>query len=174
MYSPDKHEVKRNYDDLGGELYDLRYRDEQTRKYDAALLLSRSREDELLLDDGCGTGMLLLRLDSPVVGLDISPNLLKTAKDKLKANHNLILGDAEQLPLRDSVFYRVYSITLIQNIPDKEKAVTEMKRVSRPLCKMVIDQMTLRDLLEGAGFNKLCIVGDAGTNDWIVYAEGKQ
>lgn len=180
MHPPDKREVKHNYDELGGRLYDLRYREEQTRKYDAAVVLTMQRDDALLLDDGCGTGMLLQRLDSPVVGLDISPNLLKTAKEKLKTEKDLILGDAEQLPLRDSVFNGIYAITLIQNTPDKAKAVTEMKRVSRPgvkiivtTLKMIIDQIAFKDLLENVGFSKISIVGDAGSNDWIVYAEGE-
>ncbi len=180
MRPPDKREVKQNYDDLGGELYDLRYHEEQTRKYDAVLVLSLPRGDTLLLDDGCGTGMLLQRLDSPVVGLDISPNLLKTAKEKLKTDHHLILGDVEQLPLRDSVFDGVYTITLIQNTPDKAKTVTEIKRVSRSrgkiivtTLKIIIDQMAFKDLLENAGFTKISFVGDAGSNDWIVYAEGE-
>ena len=179
MRPPDKREVKQNYNDLGGGLYDLRYRDEQTRKYDAVLVLALPRGEALLLDDGCGTGMLLQRLDSPVVGLDISPNLLKTAKEKLKTNHSLILGDAEQLPLRDSVFDGVYAITLIQNTLDKANTVTEMKRVSRPggkiivtTLKRIIDQIAFKDLMENAGFLKICFVGDAGSNDWIVYAEG--
>jgi len=180
MRPPDKREVKQNYDDLGGGLYDLRYREEQTRKYDAVLVLALPRGDALLLDDGCGTGMLLQRLDSPVIGLDISPSLLKTAKKKLKTEHNLILGDAEQLPLRDNIFDGVYAITLIQNTPDKAKTVTEMKRVSRPgskvivtALKIIIDQIAFKDLLENAGFLKVYFVGDAGSNDWIVYAEGE-
>jgi ubiquinone/menaquinone biosynthesis C-methylase UbiE len=179
MHPPNKREVKQNYDDLGGGLYDLRYREEQTRKHNAVLVLTMPREDALLLDDGCGTGMLLQRLDSPVVGLDISPHLLKTAKEKIKTEQDLILCDAEQLPLRDSVFDGVYAITLIQNTPDKAKTVTEIKRVSRPgskiivtTLKMIIDQIAFKDLLENAGFSKISIVGDAGSNDWIVYAEG--
>ena len=180
MHPPDKREVKQNYDDLGGGLYDLRYRDEQTCKHDAVLVLTIPRGDALLLDDGCGTGMLLQRLDSPVVGLDISPHLLTTAKEKLKTEQDLILGDAEQLPLRDSVFDGVYAITLIQNTPDKAKTVTEIKRVSRPgakiivtILKIIIDQITFKYLLENAGFLKICYLGDAGSNDWIVYAEGE-
>jgi len=179
MCPPDKHKVKQSYDDLGGGLYDLRYREEQDLKYDAALLLTLPRIDELLFDDGCGTGLLLTRLDSPAVGLDLSPTLLKTAKEKLKVGHNLILGDAEDLPIRDSVFDGVYAITLIQNTPDEAKTVTEMKRVTRPegkiiltTLKVIIEQISLRDLLEDAGFHKISIVGDAGTNDWIAYAEG--
>jgi ubiquinone/menaquinone biosynthesis C-methylase UbiE len=176
--SPDKREVKRNYDQLGGELYDLRYRDEQGRKYDAAFLVTLPRGDDLLLDDGCGTGMLLSRLDSPAVGLDLTPSLLWTAKKKLREDHHLVLGDAEHLPIKDCVFEVVYAITLIQNTPDKRRAVSEMRRVVKThgrilvtALKAVFDPDFLIDLLEEVNLKNVNMIGDAGMNDWIVSTE---
>ena len=116
---------------MGGGLYDLRYREEQDRKYDPALLMSLPREYDLLLDDGCGTGMLMARLDSPTVGLDLTPSFLEAARRKLRESHHLVLGDAEHLPILGGVFDGVYAITLIQNTPDKTRAVSEMSRVAR-------------------------------------------
>jgi ubiquinone/menaquinone biosynthesis C-methylase UbiE len=175
---PDKSEVKKNYDELGGGLYDLRYRDEQDRKYDAAFLVTLPRGDDLLLDDGCGTGMLLSRFDSPAVGLDLTPNLLRIAREKLGEDHHLILGDAEHLPIKDGVFEGVYAITLIQNTPDKRKVISEMKRVSKTngrilvtALKVVFGPDFLPGLLEEANLKNVSQVGDAGTNDWIVSAE---
>jgi ubiquinone/menaquinone biosynthesis C-methylase UbiE len=174
----DKREVKKNYDELGGVLYDLRYREEQDRKYDAAFLLTLPGGNDLLLDNGCGTGMLLSRFDSPVIGLDLTPNLLETARRKLKKDHHLILGDAEHLPLRDNVFGGVYAITLIQNTPDKPKTVSEMKRVLKTHGKLLVTALKavfgpdfLADLLEEVHLAKVNRIGDAGTNDWIVSAE---
>lgn len=178
MNPSDKSEVKRNYDELGGGLYDLRYRDEQDRKYDAAFLVTIPRRDELILDDGCGTGMLLSRLDSPAVGLDLTPSLLRTAKGKLREDHHLVLGDAEHLPIKNSVFGVVYAITLIQNTPDKRKAVLEMSRVINTngrilvtALKALFDPDFLTDLLEEVNLKNVNMIGDAGTNDWIVFTE---
>lgn len=175
---PDKREVKSNYDGLGGGLYDLRYGEEQDRKYDAALLTSRPRGDDLLLDDGCGTGMLMARLGQPAVGLDLTPSLLEAARRRLREGHHLVLGDAEHLPIRGGVFDGVYAITLIQNTPDKTRAVSEMSRVVRSggrvlvtALKAVFDRDFLIDLVEDVGLVNVSAVGDAGTNDWIVYAE---
>jgi ubiquinone/menaquinone biosynthesis C-methylase UbiE len=175
---PDKREVKRNYDELGGGLYDLRYGEEQYRKYDAAFLVTLPRGDALLLDDGCGTGMLLARLDSPAVGLDLTPSLLLAARKKLRMDHHLILGDAEHLPIKDCVFDGVYAITLIQNTPDKRKAVSEMRRVVKThgkilvtALKVVFTQDFLTNLLEQLHLQNVATIGDAGTNDWIVSAE---
>ena len=174
----DKQEVRNNYDDLGGGLYDIRYEEEQSRKYDVALHLTRPGRDDLLLDDGCGTGMFFKCVDSPCVGLDLSGNLLAVAKERLKSNHFLLQGDSEHLPFRNRVFHVVYAITLIQNLPDKEFAVSEMRRVSRAQAtlfltalKVAFHREYLSGLLEGKGFNGVEIIGDEGTNDWIAYAK---
>jgi len=175
---PDKREVKANYNELGGGLYDLRYREEQNRKYDAALLTSQPRGNDLLLDDGCGTGMLMSRLESSSVGLDLTPSLIEVAKRKLRESHHLILGDAEHLPIRSCVFDGVYAITLIQNTPDRIRAVSEISRVARSggrvlvtALKVVFDRDFLIDLVEDVGLENVSSIGDAGTNDWIIYAE---
>jgi ubiquinone/menaquinone biosynthesis C-methylase UbiE len=174
----DKREVRENYDDLGGGLYDLRYKEEQSRKYDAALQLTRSRGDDLLLDDGCGTGMLLDKIGSSCVGLDLSVNLLALAKERLKLNHFLVQGDSEHLPFRAEVFHGVYAVTLIQNLPDKELAVSEMKRVLRTQATLFVTALKaafnreyLTGLLEGEGFSSIEVVGNEGTNDWIACAK---
>jgi ubiquinone/menaquinone biosynthesis C-methylase UbiE len=178
MGSPRKRNVKRNYEGLGGGLYDLRYREEQAQKYDVALLLALPRVHGLLLDNGCGTGMLLSRISSPAVGLDLTPTLLKNALERLRTGHYLILGDAEHLPLRDDVFEAVCAITLIQNTPDKVATISEMKRVTMrggklllTALKAVFDEAFIRNILERMNLSNIKVVGDAGTNEWIIYAE---
>ena len=174
----DKREVRENYDDLGGGLYDIRYEEEQSRKYDIALQVTSPGGDDLLLDDGCGTGMFLKCVDSPCVGLDISGKLIAVAKERLKPNHHLLQGDSEHLPFRNRVFYIVYAITLIQNLPDKEFAVSEMRRVSRDKATLFVTALKvafhreyLSGLLEGKGFIGVEIIGDEETNDWIAHAK---
>jgi ubiquinone/menaquinone biosynthesis C-methylase UbiE len=174
MKSPNKWKVRENYDDLGGGLYDLRYKEEQSRKYDAAILITLPRGDDLLLDNGCGTGMFLKRIDSPCVGIDLSTGLLTVAKEKLKQNHCLVQGDSEHLPFRKGIFQGVYAVTLIQNLPEQELAVLEMRRVSRASATLFITALKaafnkeyLAKLLKGRGFSRVNIVGDEGTNDWI-------
>ena len=169
-----KREVQKSYDELGGRLYNLRYEEEQSRKYNAAILLTLPKRDDLLLDNGCGTGMFLRRLDSPCVGLDFTAVVLSDAKQKLKLNHHLVKGDSEHLPFRKRIFQGIYAITLIQNLPDKESAISEMKRVSKAqstlfitALKVAFSKEYLAVLLERNRFSKVDFIGDAGTNDWI-------
>ena len=178
MSLPNKQRVKENYDELGGKLYNVRYIQEQNSKYDAALVLTLPKDEEIILDDGCGTGLLLKRLDTTSVGLDLTPALLREAKKSLKAKCHLVLGDAEHLPFRDSIFDVVYAVTLLQNIPDLLGCLKEIKRISktggRILSTALKTAFTIEvfdRFLENAGFIKYDIIGDAGTNDWIAYAD---
>ena len=178
MRPPDKSEIRERYDELGGGLYDLRYREEQDRKYGAALYASPPRGDGVLFDDGCGTGMLMTRLEPVTVGFDLTPNLLRKARETLRKNHHLVLGDAEHLPLRDAVFDGVYSITLIQNTPDKAATVSEMRRVTKPRSRVVVTALKafsnakyLIDLLESAGLRNVGIAEGGEMNDWVAHGE---
>jgi len=69
------------------------------------------RGNELVLDIGCGSGLvtekLLERLPSGrVIAVDISMNMLVTARDHLRAGHghhvSVLLADAAALPVRDA------------------------------------------------------------------------
>ena len=67
-----KRDVAAQYDALGGEIYDLRYNEEQDAKYEVLLTRMKPEPHEITLDIGCGTGLLARRLESDSVGLDIS------------------------------------------------------------------------------------------------------
>lgn len=54
-----KGRVQGAYDELGGELYDLRYTGEQEEKYTWVLSKLRVREQDIIVDVGCGTGLFL-------------------------------------------------------------------------------------------------------------------
>jgi ubiquinone/menaquinone biosynthesis C-methylase UbiE len=107
-----KREVAKAYDALGGRIYDLRYTQEQESKYSLLLRRVKPEASDVTLDVGCGTGMLLERLNSNNVGLDISPVLLSAARSRIgsRLTNGLVLSDAENLPFRDAMFNKVYSV----------------------------------------------------------------
>jgi len=79
-----KREVKDSYNDLGGRLYDLRYEEEQRRKYETMLAEVEVNEREIILDDGCGTGLLFEYIDATIIGLDVSSGLLSIALSRIQ------------------------------------------------------------------------------------------
>jgi ubiquinone/menaquinone biosynthesis C-methylase UbiE len=87
-----------------------------------------------VLEVGCGTGAhlnLFLREGMHVIGVDISPPMLRAARQKLGKNVQLLLGDAENLPFKENSFDCVALITTLEFISNPDRAVHEAFRVSR-------------------------------------------
>jgi ubiquinone/menaquinone biosynthesis C-methylase UbiE len=175
-----KAQIRDRYDDLGGRLYDLRYGEEQRAKYREALGLIRLEPWMVALDNGCGTGLLEEELDTYVVGLDLSPALLREARARTtsKERVHLALGDSESLPIRDSVLDATFSFTVLQNLPHPEKMLTESRRASSPGAHHVVSThrktMTLdelRALIEKTHLKIVRLIDTENANDWIVLAK---
>lgn len=86
-----------------------------------------------VLDAGCGTGGLLLKLSKEyeAEGIDISNEALKFCKlRKVRAN----AGSLEKLPFKNESFNAVTSIDVIYHkfIKDDTKAIGELSRVLKP------------------------------------------
>jgi ubiquinone/menaquinone biosynthesis C-methylase UbiE len=91
-----------------------------------------------ILDIGCGTGKLTLRLpeiDSfrRVVGIDLSDGVLnvarKHAQDLHLRNFEFLRASAWQLPFDDERFDSVVSNMVFHLVPDQERAFAEIVRV---------------------------------------------
>lgn len=138
--NPGKKQIKENYDALGPRIYDIRYTDEQNAKFRAIFTQFTLGETSTVFDQGTGTGLLLDQVDSPIVGLDLSGSLLARARDRIRGHpfKFIVQGDAENLPIRESVFQHAFSITVIQNLPDPVRGLRELKRVSRPGSRVVV------------------------------------
>ena len=118
-------------------VYDVQYLGEQNAKIEDALSSTEIKPNEIVLDLGCGTGFLFQHIDKTIrllVGLDISSKALREAKKCTKnlSNTELIRADADNTPFRDHIFDRIFAITLLQNMPNPMKTITEMKRIGKP------------------------------------------
>lgn len=138
-----KKEVQESYNEIGGRLYDLRYKEEQERKFTAVLNHVSLSQDDLILDLGCGTGLLLKKISKCVgfvLGLDLSQGLLSWACSKLKGGQNtaLLLSDAEHLPFKEASFDKLFAITILQNIPNPRETLSEVVRVTKPEAVIVL------------------------------------
>jgi ubiquinone/menaquinone biosynthesis C-methylase UbiE len=171
-----KREVRSFYDELTGRIYDLRYEEEQGEKYDRLLDKIDLHQGQLVLDDGCGTGLLMRRIEGWVVGLDLSAALLFAALFNLKgkANSHLVQADADFKPFRAGVFNTLFSVTLIQNMPNPLDTLREMRRVGRPRSRVIITALkkafSLDDftrILGESGLFEVEILKDERIKDWM-------
>ena len=120
--------------------------DEYASSYDKTLDFLNSFEGEVLqrmlrgvrggkiLDVGCGTGRLIRQLldrGAEIVGLDISPEMLKIARKKFKKT-TFIEGNIENMPFPDDNFNIVIASFVIVHLKDLRKAFDEVYRVLKP------------------------------------------
>jgi len=126
-----KRDVMRFYDTIASAYSELHGKEQQL-KYRAALKYL-STADEAILDLGCGTGLLFsyISTKSLVVGIDLSPQMVRRAACRIGTHleGHVICADADYLPLRDSIFDRVFAFTLLQNIGTPQNLLQEVSRV---------------------------------------------
>jgi len=132
----EKRGTMRHYDQQSV-IYDVQYLGEQDNKIEDILSSTELKPNEVVLDLGCGTGFLFQHIDKTIrllVGLDISSKALREAKKRTKnlSNTELIRADADNTPFPDHIFDRVFAITLLQNMSNPMKTISEMKRIGKP------------------------------------------
>ena len=132
----EKRGTMRHYDQQAA-IYDLQYLGEQNTKIEDVLNSIKFGSNELVLDLGCGTGFLFQHINKRVgllVGIDLSQKALQEAKKRTKNMPNILLvrADADNTPFPNHIFDKVFAITLLQNMPDPMKTITEMKRIGNP------------------------------------------
>jgi ubiquinone/menaquinone biosynthesis C-methylase UbiE len=96
-----------------------------------------------VLDVGCGTGELLVRMAAKhpgirLAGLDPAVAMLEVARSKLPPGVDLRVGWANELPWPSQSFDLVVSCNMFHYITHPVEAVREMERVLRPGGRIVI------------------------------------
>ena len=95
------------------------------------------------LEVGCGTGEGLLMLkeatNGKIVGIDISDEMLKRARNKLKGkNINVKKANVENIPYNNETFDAVLSTESFHHYVNPRKAINEMKRVLKKGGNLII------------------------------------
>lgn len=96
-----------------------------------------------ILDIGCGTGSLLQAITEgyplvKVVGVDLSIEMLKIARNKQIKDSALIASQAKCLPFRSNSFDVVVSCNAFHYLRKPEKCLVEIARVLKPQGRIVI------------------------------------
>jgi SAM-dependent methyltransferase len=93
---------------------------------------------DVILDVGSGTGSLTEALAAAapsgrIIGIDRSEPYVAVARARHQAERvRFEVGDAHHLPFEDATFDLTVSLLILNFIPELDKALTEMIRVTRP------------------------------------------
>ena len=150
------------------ERYDELYRGEQYAKYYVAL--KKVKPKGVVLDAGCGTGLLveflrgwrLIEEIKTYICLDYSNCMLKIATWKLNTlcngNCHIILGDLENIPLKDKTVDVTYAFTVLDLLDNPIKGLQELLRVTREdVVVSTMKNLNLKDKLKETGLE---IIGE--------------
>ena len=107
------------------------------------------------IDIGTGTGEIAFLVkenagpEGKVIGLDITPEMLKYADMKMRENGRpeveFVEGDALDLQFPEGSFHLVTSGYMLRNVNDVQKAIDEMYRVLDHGGKVVVAEMATPD-----------------------------
>ncbi len=148
IYQP----LRREYEGLAP-VYDRRWARYVAASARETLRRIDIRPGERVLDCGCGTGVFLdaaaaTQPNAVFTGLDLTPEMLKSARRRLANHAGLAGGLAEVLPFADEVFDMVVSVSVFHFIRAPRNALREVRRVLKPGGRLVLTDWC-RDYLTG-------------------------
>jgi ubiquinone/menaquinone biosynthesis C-methylase UbiE len=173
-----KRKIKDQYNKLGGKIYDIRYAEEQEGKYEIILKNIEINPSAIILDNGCGTGLLFKLIKQTTIGIDISNQLLKTAKVKItnQQNKHLIQADIDKLPLKNQCIDITFMVTVIQNLMNQLITMLEIQRVTKHHGSIIISSLKkttkikkLKKTIEKTNLKIKKIIKDAKIKDIIIF-----
>lgn len=96
------------------------------------------KDGDRVLDVGTGTGALASAVEaatksSQIVGIDPSEAFISYAKKNAKSGRSRFeVGDAQVLQFNDASFDHTMALLVMNFVPDHNKAIAEMRRITRP------------------------------------------
>jgi 2-polyprenyl-3-methyl-5-hydroxy-6-metoxy-1,4-benzoquinol methylase len=96
-----------------------------------------------VLEIGCGRGgfsRYLLECGADLVAADFSDTAIANTQRLLQniAYCEAVVADIQDIPFSDNTFDVVVSLETLEHVPDPDKALTELVRVTKPSGKLVI------------------------------------
>ncbi len=146
------------------------------------LAFGKIKEGDVVLDLGSGAGMDAILAakrvgnKGKVIGVDMTEEMVEKARDNAKKrgvnNVEFLLGEIENLPLKDNVADTIITNCVINLTPDKAKTFSEAYRVLKPGGKIYLSDIVLLEELSikqknDKGLLSGCVAGALLKEDYL-------
>ena len=143
-------------------------------------------EGDHVLDLGSGAGndcfvaRALVGESGKVTGLDLTEQMVTKARENCKklnyGNVEFSLGDIESMPFSENLFDVVISNCVLNLVPDKSKAFSEIFRVLKPGAHFCVSDVVVKGTLpeklqKDAEMYVGCVSGASEINDYLKFIE---
>ena len=92
--------------------------------------LTRTREDQRIIEVGCGGGNVIANLSvGRLFGFDISGHILSKAKKNLRGAVHLFQGDVQNLSCKGQIFTHVICSEVLEHLLNPSAALDEIARI---------------------------------------------
>ena len=94
-----------------------------------------------VLEIGCGLGAFskyLVDLGADLTAADFSPEAVRLTAELLHERAPALVADVQRLPFDDGSFDLVVSLDTLEHVPDPNRALAELVRVTRPRGRLII------------------------------------
>ena len=153
---------------------------------EALMELCHIGEGQTILDVGCGAGVtpcfIARRTGCRVVGVDISEGMVARSRERARREGvadrvEFRVADAQDLPFEDGLFDAVITESVTAFPEDKQKAVCEYARVTRPGGTVGLNESTWRkvpppELVAWASQAPDTSVNPLAAEEWVGLLEG--
>lgn len=107
----------------------------------------RKEPFDTLLDAGCGNGPMLSLLvdefpDVKFTGLDLTPAMIESAKEKNLPNTTLVVGDCENMPFEENSFDVIINSQSYHHYPDPQSFFNSVYSVLKPGGRLIMRDNT--------------------------------
>lgn len=139
-------------------------------------------EGETVLDLGSGAGndcfvvRSIVGKEGKVIGLDFAPNMLKKARQNAEklgyTNVEFVKGDIEEMPIEDNSIDTLISNCVLNLVPDKKLAFSQIQRVLKPAGHFCVSDVVLTGdlpelLLKDADLYVGCVAGAIKKEEYL-------
>ena len=126
-----------------------------TRRRQASFDALCPRADDLIVDIGCGNGLLTQELaravgaGGKVIGVDPSSDMLDLAKERCTGFDwvDLLVGTANEMPIQSGIADKAVSVQVFEYLTDIPGAIADAHRVLKPGGRLVIGDIHLDSLV---------------------------